>query len=245
MKPAGHFKYDENGVPVLAKAEIESIADTVREWGGHQDLSQTGQTEVLGIYTKLQETGQLLFRYEYLNEPSVEAKVLGKFRYGTPPVIILDVEHENSSSHARTRFTLAHELGHFSLHRHRVIRKKKELIDTDENLPRNLGAENEAPDWAEWQANFFAGALLLPMKTIGIALAKYQQACGIRKNVGVIYLDDSSFSHRDFHQALEHLRYQYSVSKTVVEIRVRQLDLIRDHRSESSSTMTKLGDLLT
>jgi len=102
---------------------------------------------------------------------------------------------------------------------------KEELVDTDEDLPRNLGAENEAPDWAEWQANFFAGALLLPMKTIGIALAKYQQACSIRKNVGVIYLDDSSSSHRDFHQALEHLRYQYSVSKTVVEIRLRQLDL--------------------
>lgn len=63
---------------------------------------------------------------------------------------------------ARYRFTLAHEIGHFVLH--------KDLIESFR--PLNIGVwkdfvlqvDDEVYDWLEWQAYTFAGLLLVPRK---------------------------------------------------------------------------------
>jgi Zn-dependent peptidase ImmA (M78 family) len=61
---------------------------------------------------------------------------------------------------ARYRFTLAHEIGHFVLHKDLIegirptgVSDWKEFI---------LQIDNETYDWLEWQAYAFAGLLLVP-----------------------------------------------------------------------------------
>ncbi len=230
---ARSFQYDEQGVPILDKEAIEKNAETVLHWGDSGSLSpqRPRSVDVLAIYSKLKKKGELRFQYRPLNTAGSQAKVLGQFCYGDPPTIILDAEHEASSLTARTRFTLAHELGHFVLHRHRKVHKKNELIDTEEDLPRHLYMpQQEEKDWVEWQANQFAGALLVPRKTLRRKLLLVQEGLDIRSRLGRVWVDDSRSSMTLFRQTLGILALFYSVSKKVVEIRLATLELLHDHR---------------
>lgn len=62
------------------------------------------------------------------------------------------------SSPSRDRFTLAHELGHLLLH-YRYRR-----LEMGENIPR-MRANRFGDDPAEYEANWFAAAFLMPGKT--------------------------------------------------------------------------------
>lgn len=69
----------------------------------------------------------------------------------------------NSIHHIkRQRFTLAHELGHYFLHRNRAI----EFVD--EALYRSTHMDS-----MEYEANNFAGALLMPKAVISEFIAKH------------------------------------------------------------------------
>lgn len=60
----------------------------------------------------------------------------------------------------RQRFTIAHELGHYFLHRH------EGSIFTDEIFFRSMYFGNEKKQKMEWQANEFAASILMPRKEI-------------------------------------------------------------------------------
>jgi len=75
------------------------------------------------------------------------------------PVIVINEEEKNK---LRNRFTIAHEFGHFSLHRNDksifIDKKPKVLFRTSEKNDKNYHKEREA--------NAFAAALLMPKKLI-------------------------------------------------------------------------------
>ena len=65
----------------------------------------------------------------------------------------------------RTRFTIAHELGHFFLH----LRDSAKLVDDEVNLYRlqsSPDAEESGKRRREIQANLFAAALLMPERQV-------------------------------------------------------------------------------
>ncbi len=77
--------------------------------------------------------------------------VLSEDTYGS-------LELDNDS---RARFTVAHEIGHAVLHAVELVRLSK-IPHTKAALMRGLFATHQIYRDTEWQANAFAGALLMP-----------------------------------------------------------------------------------
>jgi hypothetical protein len=90
-----------------------------------------------------------------------------------------DVYERAISGVPRDRFTIAHEIGHFIMHRPAYIA-----------LARNEGVEDiPAYKNPEWQANTFAAELLAPPHIIkGLSAAEVALMCGVSKDVASIQL---------------------------------------------------------
>jgi len=69
-------------------------------------------------------------------------------------------EHQFAHEAHRSRFTLAHELGHFVLHADLLA--SLEIADLDGYMRFHEEADTSAIERLEWQARAFAGALLVP-----------------------------------------------------------------------------------
>ncbi|MEG0334582.1 MAG: ImmA/IrrE family metallo-endopeptidase [Akkermansia sp.] len=67
------------------------------------------------------------------------------------PAGVWTVLYNQGQSYARSRFTIAHELAHFCLHR-----------GNRDNFEDDVFFRTESADWMEKEANRFAGELLMP-----------------------------------------------------------------------------------
>jgi len=76
-----------------------------------------------------------------------------------------DQRYEN-----RIRFTLAHEVGHFILHKEEIQGMKFRTTNEWLNFRENFSEENLS--WFEQQANEFAGRLLVPKQRLIVELEK-------------------------------------------------------------------------
>lgn len=79
-----------------------------------------------------------------------------------------DVYYGACNGNGRDRFTIAHEVGHYLLHNNDSI-----------SLARNKGEIVPYED-PEWQANAFAGELLIPAKLVkGLSYQEISEKCGV------------------------------------------------------------------
>ncbi len=83
----------------------------------------------------------------------------------------------------RYRFTVAHEGGHWVLHRHLIASAEQSLLMADQTAPTLICRAGRSRDPKEWQANQFAAFLLMPRDLVYAAwrdlygaLAPYQAA---------------------------------------------------------------------
>lgn len=95
-------------------------------------------------------------------------------------------------------------------------------------------------DWIEWQANRFASAILMPLVTFIDALIDFQNSAGIKRNIGKIFLDNRRSSYTDFKNYVSHLKKLYSVSKTNVECRLKDLEILIDLRKKDIKHISEL-----
>lgn len=98
-------------------------------------------------------------------------------------VVREDVYNRAADGVPRDRFTIAHEIGHFIMHKPGKIvlarGRKKENIPAFKN--------------PEWQANTFAAELLAPPSIIkGLTLQEITKYCGVSSQVGHIQLSNIS-----------------------------------------------------
>lgn len=70
----------------------------------------------------------------------------------------------HSEKEGRYRFTVAHEVGHWILHAPAILAKKRQpnLFDMSNDEPSIICRTSSAKEPMEWQADFFAGHLLMP-----------------------------------------------------------------------------------
>ena len=140
-------------------------------------------------------------------------------------------------------FTLAHELGHLSLHRHLIFDRNGEParapVETVKEIFNERGNLNTEEEWVEWQANAYATSLLMPASMIKKAVVKQQQELGIR-NRGKIFIDNQACNQKDYFDILSRLSDFFKVSRTAVDYRLRKLELI-DDRSRGAQF---IGDIL-
>lgn len=125
---------------------------------------------------------------------------------------ILMIEQNNTTigyakheSPRRQRFTKAHELGHFMLHRGGNL-----FIDKDfKTMMYRPSAGVPSSEWQEWEANEFAACILMPEELVKEEVKKIQ----------IDYADDSDNSW------IEQLAEKFNVSVSAMSIRMSRLGL--------------------
>lgn len=127
---------------LLTKGTVHRLAESVAaqvDWEPGGDIHAVvtnlgGSVEIEDtLLTDPEQTGSL-----YVDGPK-------KFRIVVP----------SHTSPERDRFTIAHEFGHFVLH---YLWKR----ENEQNYPEKVVAYRRGSERIEWEANWFAGAFLMP-----------------------------------------------------------------------------------
>lgn len=134
----------------------------------------------------------------------LEEGVLGELRYenGNFKVSVKKTDH-----YYRKRFTMAHELAHFVLHKDRISGDVIRDYDPEVNsgaINREVGVSNDQ----EFEANVYAAKLLMPEDLV----VEYAKERGVFGATGEIDQD-----------ALKEIAMAFQVSKAAMEIRVNGL----------------------
>jgi hypothetical protein len=157
--------YDETGrfldCPHWKRAELEELIKNI----GHSFLARKYgrvrfpiDTEDLKIL--VEESVEDLDLYHEFSGKEANVEGLTIFLPGHRPLVrIARSLSEDPRSELRLRLTLAHEFGHVCLHA-QVYARERNIRDS--NNVSSLPINSSAKDWMEWQAFFFAGALLMP-----------------------------------------------------------------------------------
>ena len=132
------------------------------------------------------EVEAILTQYSIYSAPlNVEeiAKQIGlnvkpfPFEDGVSGILVIDngigtIGYNVNESKVRRRFTIAHELGHYILHRE----QSKLFLDKNFKIyfRSDNAAENEQNQLMEQQANAFAAALLMPAKILKDEMSKIE-----------------------------------------------------------------------
>jgi hypothetical protein len=214
------LKYDAHGVPILKFARIEEIATELLQKRCPQTLLKGCQTPVMDILASLKEHTDLNYVIGDLGAVAGK-KILGRVNFRKRTLFLdltLTAERE-----IQFRFTAAHEIGHWVLHRYRSLRFEgepvQEFTDDEDSLCR---LDSKTPqEWVEQQANVFAAALVLPITTFKQELIKAQKEIGITRNLGTVFLNSHPSSDHDFGSILSILSDRYGVSKESVRVRLR------------------------
>ncbi|TGE06095.1 ImmA/IrrE family metallo-endopeptidase [Hymenobacter fodinae] len=150
--------------------------------------------------------------------------ILGEFDVAASVIYITPAIRDTP----RFAFVLAHELGHFFLHRE--LHLSQQLYDSFRDSAYNVAlGRHELTNpkhWIEWQANQFAAALLLPEDALRVHLIAYQIHLGISRNRGTIYCDHQPVNREDYRSTLNYLAQRFGVSRTVIKYRLHALHII-------------------
>lgn len=227
------MKYNSQGIPVLSAREIESIANEMLLLYCPHVFNQPTATPVVEIIEQLGKRTGLMFAMEDLGYKGT-AKILGKVSFHLKK-LFLDSSLQ-SEREAAFRFTAAHEIGHWVLHRYNYkkweLEADKSLQDDERNLCR---LENRTQsDWLEFQANVFAASLVMPREMFITALKQIQVQIGIIKNLGRIYASNAPSSHRDCETIINQLSYVFKISKQSARVRTKTLQLVEGEYQEQN-----------
>lgn len=142
------------------------------------------------------------------------------------------IEINRHGDRNRERFTVAHEVGHFSLNHDKYLH-------SESIVERDLIVDTETEDIfnyerLEYQANLFASLILLPDVQFREAVEVLRQQHEIYdKGFGYIFVDDQPCNYRPYNQILSALSSHFGASKQAVEIRLKRAGLVTDERGSS------------
>ncbi len=156
---------------------------------------------------------------------------LGKLDYEKNEIVINEELDDND---ARKRFTIAHEIGHFILHRI-YSNQLSEINDTEIDV--NEFGDTDSNNRMEIQANMFASLLLMPLKHI-IPLAKRYFA-EERLYRGYLYLDHQGCNQVLVMKFLTILSEHFNVSKSVAKYRLKKIGLLKDNTDNSLKSIMR------
>ena len=121
----------------------------------------------------------------------------------------------------RVRFTIAHEIGHFVLHRSNIDMVR--FLSDDEWKAFRINLQDEPLRWFETQASEFAGRLLVPIDQLVSAFkeARYEK---IKKNTSwdAPKIDDDEM----LSQISAKISPKFDVSAEVIERRLRKENIM-------------------
>lgn len=190
-------------------------------------------TPLFDFISTLISKHDLAFKYADLGTNSLGSKILGLFK-AAQNTIIIDKSLQTESLIRSFRFVIAHELGHWFLHRHRL------LDSCDEHDTFNSTQQTQ---WFEWQANKFAAALLMPTYKVKAEVCNISTRIGIKRNLGKILLGNDDFYQRDYQIILNELCKEFQVSHTSMKIRLQELEIVIDGNVNKYNSSEEEDDL--
>lgn len=201
-------------VPYLVNSDIElqteSLLDSIGYFSGYvrDDKLSSFVSENYGLSLVL--------------DARLPAGVLGAIDFAKNEI---SIDVTQCVTKDRARFTLAHELGHYILgHGAYILRER--CYDSHLEEKRNDVSIKDIMR-LEWQANQFASFLLLPKKQFVRAFQEQARIRGIsNRGFGALFVDEQSCNKAALNLVTHSLMKQFSVSKTVVIIRLKQLGII-------------------
>ena len=222
-------KHDSNGIPVLNREDIELRTEKFIRFFDDECLNQPSPTPLAKICTTLQEEHNVTFVFDKdLGETKEGYKYRGSFHI---PSTTIHIDKNMEYGEPRFNFTLAHEIGHFVLHRKidiSILKDKEKIQDTNRDLVLDHVQSDNPRTWLEWQANKFASSLLLPRVTVPTAVINKQKEMGLTRNIGKIFVDRGVSSNIDFEIQIEYLSLIYQSSKASIRIRLQELGILNE-----------------
>ena len=240
------FTYDQHGVPVLSNKLIEKLAEIFLRHFHPECFDKPTLTPLGSISTRLIERNGVRFSFDKDLGHRNGKKVLGRICFRTrhifiDPSVVADGPIFN--------FTLAHEIGHFALHRKAPLRLPKTeddgtlSDDTKSIFPLNRIPQSSS-DRIESQANRFAAALLMPLKMVQKLVLETQELLDVPPSKrGFIYLDRQQNNRRDFQAIINQMKLKFQTSFTASKIRLVQLGILYEEISDKhiSDVMSEMG----
>lgn len=155
-----------------------------------------------------------------MSELGLDVDAVTIFSSTATPEIVLSQELRPSGMRLRRRMTIAHELGHVVLHQplYRGNAAQLSLLGDSQKVPAycHNAMAVAAVDWVEWQANFFAGALLAPKRLI---LGVVQQLFG-----GERCPTDGT---NDAIRAIVEVAERFDISRDAARVRLAQVGVVK------------------
>lgn len=178
----------------------------------------------------VEEHLKLAIEYRDLRAEFPEGDVLGAIWFNDKLIAIDQslVPEDFPAMRGRYRFTLAHELGHWRLHRHLYLRRagERSLLANTPARPDHV-LRSHATDPKEVQANRFAACLLMPREMVK---REWHQ---LRGNMDPIYLADLRANQSPnlsdemlFEQAARPLAEKFEVSPFAMRIRLEGMKFL-------------------
>jgi Zn-dependent peptidase ImmA (M78 family) len=182
----------------------------------------------------VEEHLKLAVEYRDLRTEFPEGDVLGAIWFNDKLIAIDQslVPEDFPAMRGRYRFTLAHELGHWRLHRHLYLRRagERSLLASTPARPDHV-LRSHATDPKEVQANRFAACLLMPREMVK---REWHQ---LRGNMDPIYLTDLRENQTQFlsdeilfEHAASPLAEKFEVSPTAMRIRLENMKFLCRNR---------------
>lgn len=154
--------------------------------------------------------------------------ILGRITFSPPAIVIF----ADSKERHRSRFTLAHELGHLLLGHGAYLRAETvESNDLEQGQASYLDEDDIRR--LEWQANSFASYILLPSDAFLRKTFDVASQLGLQnKGFGLIYLDQQPVNRLLYYELTNALMEAFAVSRTAVTIRLKALGLLKGSSDE-------------
>ena len=144
-------------------------------------------------------------------DSSLENKnIVGEINFSEEGVGKVNINPSANSFEPRRRFTLAHEIGHWCLHRNK---EKSGFVDSSESMSR----KDSYWDHMEFEANNFAAQLLMPRDLVLREGKKI--ICDFKSENG----QDSKIKKENF---IEGMARKFEVSKPAMEYRLKNMGII-------------------
>ena len=247
-----NYPKKSNGMYIIRKDQFDDIATAVLSEYAPQNLQRPMPLDIDYFISDCLYITQI---YRYL---SYNAAVLGMMAFGDVEVpcldsmfnpgklavaegtMLVDSSLMGHESLPRNRFTKAHEVSHWILHRcyhspdhkdydlrtakTRYIACRKDAIERPRYGSYKVWTEN---DWEEWQADRLGASLLMPRDTFTEAAHDAFRHNDVRHGYLVKGQNMASYI-----GAVEEISGKFVVSKKAAEIRLQQLGMLFDSESE-------------
>lgn len=212
-------------IDYVTRSDLEKVAEQILKRieyvGGAVPLHKIceWQSEEVGLRT---------LRNIVRESSELESDVLGRISFNPLEITVYADPEQNG----RERFTLAHELGHHFLGHSKYMEAEYcGAIDLD-FMPDKVFSGDDLRR-LDWQANAFAGCLLLPRQFLIRDLLAMSEACDLRnRGFGVLFVDDQACNEANYYRITNNLKIIYKVSRSALTLRLKQLGLLNDVRTK-------------